>query len=331
MSSRRAAAPAEPQAPETDLELLVRAREQEFATTIPVGQPPVKLEARLANQRSGSVAVVFCPALPPAGTMYIPEIAYLQAKLAQEGFVTVRFNFRGVGGSERGGSSSFFRSAAREMEDVRDVARWLAAHRAHFKLPRLERCFVVGVSYGSVIAAAAAHFQEFDGYVAVAYPVNYLWYCTSFDSAKFFELAKSAKPKLFVWGNTDVFAGKLAMDQCFDALPEPKRKCGLDELDSFLGHYFRSKANLDALFHAVHRFLRDESPKTTAEEQQRRGGTTTSSTAAAAAAAAAGKSKKATGVVAADQEEKAEPKAATTKTTTTAAKTRKKKKLLGFF
>lgn len=239
----------------TDLELMCQAREQELGTQIPVGTN-VKLEARIANQATGDVAVIFCPALPPAGNMYIPEIGYLQAKLAREGYVTVRINFRGVGTSD----STYFRSARREMEDVRDVARWLQAQRRHFNLPELRSIWIVGVSYGSVIGSAAAHFPEFAGYVAVAYPVNYVWYCTTFDSSTFVDLAKSQKPKLFVWGETDVFAGKSAMDAAFADLPEPKSKHVLTELDPLLGHYFRSKQHLDALVTAVQGFLREHQP-----------------------------------------------------------------------
>lgn len=234
---------------------LVAAADSEFATTIPVGPEKYKLEARLANPKSGDVAIIFCPALPPAGNMYIPEVGVLQARLAKDGYVTVRFNYRGVGSSE---GDTYFRSAHREMEDVREIAKWLAAHRAHFKLPRLRACWLVGVSYGSVIASAAAHYDEFDGYVAVAYPYSYLWYCTGFDSKTFYDLAaQSKKPKLFVWGETDVFAGKGAMDKCWQGVREPKSNLVLPQLDSMLGHYFRSKGNLDALYSAITAFLAD--------------------------------------------------------------------------
>mmetsp|Transcript_22002 Transcript_22002/g.87330 ORF Transcript_22002/g.87330 Transcript_22002/m.87330 type:complete len:355 (-) Transcript_22002:38-1102(-) len=246
---------------ETHLDRLCRAREAEYATSIPVGggpddsaTPRVKLEARVANQTTGRVAVIFCPALPPAGTMYIPEIGVLQAHLAGLGYVTVRFNFRGVGASE---GNLYLRSPTTEVDDVRDVARWLAAQRRHHGLPALDEMWIVGVSYGSVVGSAAARFDEFSGYVAVAYPYNYLWYCTNFDGSAFFELAKSRKPKLFVWGATDVFAGETAMRECFENLPEPKAQCVLGALDSVLGHYFRTKKNLDALVAAVESFLTD--------------------------------------------------------------------------
>ncbi|KAJ8614259.1 hypothetical protein CTAYLR_001118 [Chrysophaeum taylorii] len=249
------------------LEMLCKAAEAEYATTIPVGEEKVKLEARIANQRESDVAVVFCAALPPAGNMYIPEIGFLQAQLARAGYVTVRFNFRGVGGSE---GNKYLRSARQEMEDVRDVARWLRAHRNYFKLPPLRATWIVGISYGSVIGSAAAHFPEFDGYVAIAYPSNYLWYCTGFDSRQFWNHAKTAKPKLFVWGETDVFSGKNAMESCFAELPEPKFSATFSELDSFLGHYFRSKRNLNALFAAVHNFLKGRGEKGVPRKLQRK-------------------------------------------------------------
>ena len=113
---------------------------------VTVTAPPVgiALESRIANVKRGEVAVIMCPALPPAGNMYIPEIAVLQAKLMVEGasstprdameaerrgfvrspgYVTVRFNFRGVGGSQ---GNTYFRSTKRECEDVRCIARWSA-------------------------------------------------------------------------------------------------------------------------------------------------------------------------------------------------------------
>lgn len=236
------------------VDLLCEAASAEYATTIPVGSTRTKLEARVANQKTGSVCIIFCAALPPAGNMYIPEIGFLQAQLASAGFVTIRFNFRGVGQSE---GSAYGRSATQEAEDVRDVARWARAHRVHFNLPPLEACWIVGVSYGSVIGSAAASFDEFDGYVAVAYPVNYLWYCTGFDSTKFQDMARTDKPKLYVWGKNDVFGGG-KMDSFYESLPSPKRSAVHEELDGTFAHYFRSKKNLDLLKIAVFNFFREQ-------------------------------------------------------------------------
>ena len=109
-----------------NLDLLCKMAEREAEHMIPV-KDGTKLEARCANLKRGTVAVVMCPPLPPNGNCYVPEIGVLQARLALEGYCTVRFNFRGVGASE---GNTYFRSTARECEDVRDVA--LGALQWHF-------------------------------------------------------------------------------------------------------------------------------------------------------------------------------------------------------
>ncbi|KAH8058715.1 C2 domain-containing protein [Aureococcus anophagefferens] len=129
----------------------------------------------------------------------------------------------------KGGSvavgATYFRSPLRECEDVRDVARWLHASRKHHGLPPLESVWILGVSYGSAIGAAAAGlFDEFAGYVAVSYPASYLWYCCNLQGETYLNHARCAKPKLFLWGDVDVFAGKKVMRDVYASMPEPKEK-----------------------------------------------------------------------------------------------------------
>ena len=221
-----------------NVDLLCKMAEKELDVRITV-KDGTKLEARTANLKGGSVAVVMCPPLPPNGNCYVPEIGVTQAKLALAGYCTVRFNFRGVGASE---GATYFRSPLRECEDVRDVARWLHASRKHHGLPPLESVWILGVSYGSAIGAAAAGlFDEFAGYVAVSYPASYLWYCCNLQGETYLNHARCAKPKLFLWGDVDVFAGKKVMRDVYASMPEPKEKASVATLDATLGHYFRSK------------------------------------------------------------------------------------------
>ena len=227
-----------------NVDLLCKMAEKELDVRIPV-KDGTKLEARTANLKGGSVAVVMCPPLPPNGNCYVPEIGVTQAKLALAGYCTVRFNFRGVGASE---GATYFRSPLRECEDVRDVARWLHASRKHHGLPPLESVWILGVSYGSAIGAAAAGlFDEFAGYVAVSYPASYLWYCCNLQGETYLNHARCAKPKLFLWGDVDVFAGKKVMRDVYASMPEPKEKASVATLDATLGHYFRSKEHLKFL------------------------------------------------------------------------------------
>ena len=227
-----------------NVDLLCKMAERENECMIPM-KDGTKLEARTANLKGGSVCVVMCPPLPPNGNCYVPEIGVTQAKLALAGYCTVRFNFRGVGASE---GATYFRSPQRECEDVRDVARWLHASRSHFGLPPLESIWILGVSYGSAIGSAAAGlYDEFAGYVAVSYPASYLWYCCNMQGQKYLDFAKTPKPKLFLWGDVDVFAGKKVMGEVFAAMPKPKECGSVPTLDATLGHYFRSQDHLKFL------------------------------------------------------------------------------------
>ncbi|KAH8095425.1 C2 domain-containing protein [Aureococcus anophagefferens] len=205
-----------------NVDLLCKMAEKELECRITT-KDGTKLEARTANLKGGSVAVA--------------------ASLA--GYCTVRFNFRGVGASE---GATYFRSPLRECEDVRDVARWLHASRKHHGLPPLESVWILGVSYGSAIGAAAAGlFDEFAGYVAVSYPASYLWYCCNLQGETYLNHARCAKPKLFLWGDVDVFAGKKVMRDVYASMPEPKEKASVATLDAAFGHYFRSKEHLKFL------------------------------------------------------------------------------------
>ena len=129
----------------------------------------------------------------------------------------MRFNFRGVGKST---GSTYFRSPQRECEDVRDICRWLHAYRKHLGEEPLQSVWVAGVSYGSAIGSAAAGlYDEFSGYVAVSYPASYLWYCCNLQGDQFLQYARTPKPKLFLSGDVDVFAGKQATEEVVKSMP----------------------------------------------------------------------------------------------------------------
>jgi len=153
------------------------------------------------------------------------------------------------------------RGPQRECEDVRDVARWLAATRKHHGLPPLESIWVAGVSYGSAIGSAAAGmFDEFAGYVAVSYPASYLWYCTNMQGDAYLEKARTTKPKLFLWGEVDIFAGKKVMEDVVKSMPAPTASYSVPLLDARLGHYFRSTSDLEFLTAKTLAFFREHAP-----------------------------------------------------------------------
>jgi alpha/beta superfamily hydrolase len=108
--------------------------------------PPVLLEGVLhepARALRGS-ALVCHPHPAFGGTMEIPLVVALAEALSGEGYRTLRFNFRGVGGSTgrpTGGEA--------ESEDVRAGLAWLAADGA-------PPAHVVGYSFGAAVSLLAA-------------------------------------------------------------------------------------------------------------------------------------------------------------------------------
>lgn len=238
-----------------DLLCKMAGKETERDVPLPDG---TRLEARTANLRRARVAVLLCPPLPPNGNCYAPEVGCLQAALALDGYCTVRFNFRGVGAST---GSTYFRSPQRECDDVRDVCRWLHAYRKHLGAEPLESVWVAGVSYGSAIGSAAAGmFAEFSGYVAVSYPASYLWYCCNLQGDAYLNHARCSKPKLFLSGDVDVFAGKGATEEVVKSMPPPCYHASVPKLDRTLGHYFRAQENLEVLRRETLAFFRKHAP-----------------------------------------------------------------------
>ena len=141
------------------------------------------------------------------------------------------------------------------------VARWLHASRKHHGLAPLESIWIVGVSYGAAIGSAAAGlFDEFSGYVAVSYPASYLWYCCNLQGETYLGHARTPKPKLFLWGDVDVFAGKKVMETVFASMPHPKDYNAVPTLDATLGHYFRSKDHLEFLTKNTLNWLKHHAP-----------------------------------------------------------------------
>ena len=202
---------------------------------------------------------MLCPPLPPNGNCYAPEVGCLQAALALDGYCTVRFNFRGVGKST---GSTYFRSPQRECEDVRDICRWLHAYRKHLGEEPLQSVWVAGVSRmaHAIGSAAAGLYDEFSGYVAVSYPASYLWYCCNLQGDTFLQYARTPKPKLFLSGDVDVFAGKQATEEVVKSMPAPVYHVSCPTLDATLGHYFRRQEDLEVLRREALAFFRKHAP-----------------------------------------------------------------------
>jgi uncharacterized protein len=123
--------------------------------------------------------------------------------LASFGYVTIRFNFRGVGKS---GGCCTWRGHG-ERNDIKTVCQWLLSDKG---LPYVENIVLVGYSYGSMISNSCADTcPEIRGFVSIATPFPCYWGLSLFNCQSFLKWSRdTSKPKLFLCGDEDDFTGK---------------------------------------------------------------------------------------------------------------------------
>lgn len=127
---------------------------------ISIDGPAGKLEAlfeRPSGAEPAGVAVVCHPHPVHGGTMQNKVTHTLARAFLGRGFAALRFNFRGVGGSE-----GEFDEGAGELDDAIAATRW-----ARERLPEVP-LWLAGFSFGAAIAVKAAAKVSADGLVSVA-------------------------------------------------------------------------------------------------------------------------------------------------------------------
>ncbi|HEV2263388.1 MAG TPA: alpha/beta hydrolase [Stellaceae bacterium] len=127
--------------------------------------PAGRLEARYHPSRieNAPLALILHPHPQHGGTMHNKVVYTLFHAFARQGFVALRFNFRGVGKSQ--GS---YGSGEGELADAAAALDWLQNNN-----PDAEQCWIAGFSFGAWIALQLlARRPESDAFVAVAPPVN---------------------------------------------------------------------------------------------------------------------------------------------------------------
>lgn len=189
--------------------------------------PAGRLDAVYRPLPGARAAAVLCHAHPQhGGSMFDPVLHRVACSLHAAGLSTLRFNFRGVGGSE-----GRFDGGVGEVDDVR-AALDLAA-RDHAELA------VVGFSFGAWVGLRAAAADE-----RVARLVG-LGLPAVFDPAF---LAAVARPRLLVQGERDDWGDLAALRRTGAALTVVP---GAD-------HFFRG--HLDAVAAATVAFLAPRAP-----------------------------------------------------------------------
>ncbi|MDB4970499.1 MAG: alpha/beta hydrolase family protein [Myxococcales bacterium] len=158
---------------------------------IPVAGFTLEGQAHLVD---GAPAAIVCHPHPAfGGRMDNPLVVALAEACHAAGFSTVRFNFRGLDGSE--GTPTGGRA---EHEDVAAVIAWMRAQGA-------ARIALVGYSFGALMAArAVADGADVTAFAAVGFPTTLLG--EDPDRVGHLEAALDRRvPWLFIGGDADQF------------------------------------------------------------------------------------------------------------------------------
>jgi alpha/beta superfamily hydrolase len=129
----------------------------EAAVTIDSGGLP--LQGKFCEADGDMAAVVLHPHPQYGGDMDNHVVMTLCRAIAEEGASTLRFNFRGTGGS-----AGSYEGGTGEAEDARAAVAYVREWRPD------ARILLAGYSFGAGIAAGVAHGLELAGLVLVSLP-----------------------------------------------------------------------------------------------------------------------------------------------------------------
>jgi alpha/beta superfamily hydrolase len=176
----------------------------------------IALEGRLAIPANAACAVVICHPHPQyGGDMDNDVVTGLAAHLQGAGMATLRFNFRGTGGSE--GS---YAHGVGEADDARAAVACLRHDSGR------ETVTISGYSFGAMVGLMAGHdHAHVDRLIAIAPPLP------MFDVAF---LRPCAKAKLFLLGDRDQYCPYSTLEKISGELDGRNQLHRLAGADHFL-------------------------------------------------------------------------------------------------
>ena len=189
--------------------------EQTFLIDGPAGS----LEVAIARREDSDAVAVICHPHPlHGGTMHNKVVHTLMRAARDQGASTVRFNFRGVGGS-----TGEHADGEGEVEDCLAVIRWAQDNL------QISRLWLMGFSFGGYVAAAAACRLS-------DWPAQLLLVAPSVERLPFADLLPLGGPASVMMGEADEV---VASDAVFSLLE------GRDAIDMErfpdTGHFFHGR------------------------------------------------------------------------------------------
>lgn len=199
----------------------------------PAGALELTVEWPDEPAEAGAFTAIVCHPLPTeGGTMHNKVVVMTARSLRELGAVTVRFNFRGTGGSE-----GHFDQGVGESADLQAVVDWVRAQRPG-------PLWLAGFSFGAYVALRNCGAIQPDALVTIAPPVG-RW---DFDA-----ITLPRCPWLVIQGEEDEIVAPQAVYDWIDGLDDPPELIRMPETS----HFFHRKL-MDlrgAIKHAMKAFV----------------------------------------------------------------------------
>ena len=130
-----------------------------------IAGPEGKIEAKYSHNENDKspIAIILHPDPVRGGSMNTKIVFRLYKIFVNNGFSTIRFNFRGVGKSE-----GLFDDGEGELSDAASVLDWLQNYNTNSKI-----VWVAGFSFGAWVAMQLLMRRpEINGFVSISPPAN---------------------------------------------------------------------------------------------------------------------------------------------------------------